>query len=348
VSYSLIISFILAYITTFLLTPHIIKYFKIIGMMVRDFHKKDKPLIPWSMGLPVLAGLMAGVLFYVFFQVFFYNDNSSVIELFAGMATVMIATFVGFLDDLNVRGVKLKNYDYEEEQKSHIMGLSPKRWVKPLLTLPAAIPLMVINAGHTTAVLPFIGTINFGLWYPLLIIPIAVVGATNMVNMIGGYNGIEAGMGAIYTLALGIFALIHGSTTAAVIFFSAFAALLAILKFNFVPAKILPGDSIQYLLGAVIVTGAVVGDMQKATFIAVLPIFLNAAYKIYLRFFKLGYFPGEPSVLQKDGTLKSKYNKSYTLINFLLRHGKFTERKLVLTMIGLEVIFCIIPFLGIF
>ncbi len=332
---------------TYFLTPHIIKYFKIIGMMVRDFHKKDKPLIPWSVGIPVLAGLMAGILFYVFAQVFFYNDQSSTIELFAGMTTVMIATFVGFLDDLNVRGVKLKNYDYEAEQKSHMMGLSAKRWVKPFLTLPAAIPLMVINAGHTTAVLPLLGTINFGILYPLLIIPIGVVGATSMINTIGGYNGLEAGMGAVYTLALGIFAFTHGSMAAAVIFLSAFAALLAILKFNFSPAKILSGDSLQYLLGAVVVTGAIVGDMQKATFIAVFPIFLNAAYKIYLRFAKLGYFPGELSILQKDGTLKSKYSKSYTIINFLLRHGKFTERKLVLTMIGIEVVFAIIPFLGI-
>jgi UDP-N-acetylglucosamine--dolichyl-phosphate N-acetylglucosaminephosphotransferase len=347
-SYSLIISFLFSFFATYFLTPHIIKYFRIVGLMVRDFHKKNNPLVPWSMGIPVLAGLMAGVMFYVFFQVFFYNDQSSVIELFAGMTTVMIATFVGFLDDLNVRGTNFKSYDYEAEQKSHITGLSKKRWVKPFLTLPAAIPLMVINAGHTTAVLPLLGTINFGIFYPLLIIPIGVVGATSMINMIGGYNGIEAGMGAVYTLALGIFAFTHGSAAASVIFLSAFAALLAILKFNFIPAKILPGDSLQYLLGAVVVTGAVIGDMQKATFIAVLPIFLNAAYKIYLRFFKLGYFPGELSTLQKDGTLKSKYSKSYTIINFLLRHRKLTERKLVLIMIGIEAVFSIIPFLGIF
>jgi UDP-N-acetylglucosamine--dolichyl-phosphate N-acetylglucosaminephosphotransferase len=347
-SYSLVISFLFSFIVTYFLTPHIIKYFKIIGLTVRDFHKKEKPLIPWSIGIPVLAGLMAGILFYIFLQVFFYNDQNSLIELFAGMTTVMIATFVGFLDDLNVRDTKFKNYDYEGEQKTHIMGLSPKRWVKPFLTLPAAIPLMVINAGHTTAVLPFLGTINFGILYPLLILPLGVLGATNMVNMIGGYNGLEGGMGAIYTLSLGIFAFTHGSVAAAVIFLSAFAALLAILKFNFFPAKILSGDSLQYLLGAVIVTGAVVGDMQKATFIAVLPIFLNAVYKIYLRFSKLGYFPGELSILQKDGTLKSKYSKSYTIINFILHHGRFTERQLVLTMMGIEVVFCVIPFLGIF
>ena len=334
-SYSLIVSFIFSYITTFLLTPYIIDYFKKIGLTTRDFHKKERPLLPQSAGIPVIAGLFAGIMFYVFSQVFFYGDTGSIIELFAGMTTIMIAVFVGFLDDLNTRQV------YEAGREGHA-GL--KRWIKPLLILPAAIPLMVINAGHTTATLPLLGAINFGILYPLVVIPIGVFGATNMINMTGAYNGVETGMGAVYTLALGIFAYMHGSITAALIFFSAFAALLAVLKYNFVPAKILPGDSIQYLLGAVVVTGAVIGNMQKAAIIAVLPLFINAAYKIYLRFFKLGYFPGELGILQKDGTIKSKYNKSYTIINFILRHGRFTERQVVLIMVGIEAAFSALLF----
>jgi len=251
----------------------------------------------------------------------------------------MIAVFIGFLDDLNTKQIT------EPGREGHA-GL--KRWVKPLLTLPAAIPLMVINAGHTTAVLPFVGTIDFGILYPLVVVPIGVFGATNMINMTGSYNGMEAGMGAVYTLALGIFAYINGSIIASVIFLSTFAALLAILRYNFYPAKILSGDSIQYLLGAVLVTGAVLGNMQKAAIIAVLPLFLNAVYKIYLRFFRLGYFPGEPSLLQNDGTLKSKYKESYTLINFILRHGRFTEKQLVLIMIGIEIVFSSLIFINIF
>jgi len=313
--------------------------------MTRDFHKTDKPLLPWSAGIPVVVGLMVGVLIFVFFAVFVFNDSSSLIELFAGMTTIMIAVFVGFLDDLNVRETKIRNYDYENEQKRYVTGLSLRRWVKPLLTLPAAIPLMVINAGHSTAILPWIGSVDLGLYYPLLIVPIGVVVGTNMINMTGGYNGLEAGMGAVYTLTLGIFALTHGAPSAAVIFISAFGALLGVLRFNFFPARILSGDSLQYLLGAVLVTGAVLGDMQKVTAVAVLPLIVNAAYKVYLRFFKLKFFPGELGVLQRNGTIRSKYDRSYTIINLLLRKGRFTERQIVLVMIGIEAIFSILAFL---
>jgi len=335
--YNLIISLIFSYITTFLVTPYVIDYFKRIGLITRDFHKKGKPLLPQSIGIPVLAGLLAGIMFFVFSQVFFSNDQSTVVELFAGLTTVMIAVFIGFLDDLNVKQI------YERGKEGHV-GL--KRWVKPLLILPAAIPLMVINAGHTTMTLPLLGTINFGILYPLLVIPIGVFGATNMINMTGAYNGIEAGMGAVYTFALGLFAFMHGSISAAVIFLSTFAALVSILKYNFVPAKILPGDSIQYLLGAVVATGAIIGNMQKVALIAVIPLLLNAMYKIYLRFFKLGYFPGEVGILQRDGTVKSKYDHSYTIINFILRHGRFTEKQVVLIMIGIEAAFSILLFVN--
>lgn len=338
-SYDLLISFVLSYIATLLFTPHIIDYFKKIGLVSRDFHKKDKPLIPSSAGIPVIVGLFAGVMFYVFSRVFFYNDESSLLELFAGLTTIMLATFVGFLDDLNTRQV------YYAGSEGHA-GL--KRWVKPLLVLPAAIPLMVINAGHTTAVLPLIGTVDFGILYPLVVIPIGVLIGANMINMTAGYNGIEAGMGAIYTFALGIFSFIHGSPNATLLFLSTFAALVAILKFNFVPAKILPGDSITYLLGAVLATGAIIGNVQKAAIIAVLPLFFNAAYKVYLKFFKLGYFPGELGILQKDGSIKSKYKKSYTLINFILHHGRFSERQLVLIMMGIEAVFSLLIFVKLY
>ncbi|MDP2841599.1 MAG: hypothetical protein Q8O17_04910 [Candidatus Methanoperedens sp.] len=41
---------------------------------------------------------------------------------------------------------------------------------------------------------PFLGTLDIGLLYPLLIIPIGMIGASNAFNMLAGYNGLEAGM----------------------------------------------------------------------------------------------------------------------------------------------------------
>ena len=66
-----------------------------------------------------------------------------------------------------------------------------------MLTFGIAMPLVVVNAGHVIIELPLLGELNFGLLYPLVIIPIAVIGAANGYNMLAGYNGLEAGLGVI-------------------------------------------------------------------------------------------------------------------------------------------------------
>jgi len=38
------------------------------------------------------------------------------------------------------------------------------------------------------------GAVDWGIFYPLAIIPIGIVGAANAYNMLAGYNGLEAGM----------------------------------------------------------------------------------------------------------------------------------------------------------
>jgi len=89
---------------------------------------------------------------------------------------------------------------------------------------------MVISAGETTMAIPLIGKVHFGIFYPLLLIPIGMAGASNAINLLAGFNGLEAGMGIVYFLGLGIFALLHGSAgsdvlNGSVIFLTAFAAL---------------------------------------------------------------------------------------------------------------------------
>jgi len=45
---------------------------------------------------------------------------------------------------------------------------------------------------------PWLGAIDFGLIYPLILIPIGVIGASNMINNLAGFNGMETGMGLVY------------------------------------------------------------------------------------------------------------------------------------------------------
>src|SRR3989344_4810490 len=185
-------------------TPWFIKFLKSIGLVVKDQNKENKPLIPVSGGLVVLAGLMAGLMSYIFIQTFFYKNTSPLMIVLASTTSLFLVTLIGFLDDLLIM-----------ESKDKSMGL--KQWQKPLLTVVGAVPLMVIHAGNSTMWVPFLGEVQFGLIYPLILIPIIFVGASNMVNMLAGFNGFETGLGLIYIGNLGLFAYVNDRATAALI-----------------------------------------------------------------------------------------------------------------------------------
>jgi len=75
----------------------------------------------------------------------------------------------------------------------------------------AALPLMVINSGNSTMSLPIAGSVDWGIIYPLLIVPVGIIGALNSFNMVAGYNGLEAGMGVIILSTLSYVAFIGGN-----------------------------------------------------------------------------------------------------------------------------------------
>ena len=311
-----IISFMLVY----KLMPWLIRYLKRINLTVQDQNKKGKPLVPISGGLAVLGGLLAGLMTYIFIQTFYYDNPESALYVFAGLTTISILTLVGFIDDLLI-----------DKSKKSSSGL--KQWQKPLLTLAAAVPLMVVGAGTTTMAVPFLGEINFGLIYPLILIPIGVVGAANMVNMLAGFNGLESGLGLIYMGMLGIYAYVEQSYIGALFALIAFASLLAFHLYNKYPAKILPGDSLTYLLGGSLACIAILGNLEKAAIICSIPFFIEFILKSKTKFkaHSFGYF--------KKDKVHSLYKKVYSIPHLFTKTGRYTEKQVVYFILLIELFF---------
>ncbi|MBU0929974.1 MAG: hypothetical protein KJ623_02795 [Nanoarchaeota archaeon] len=316
----ILISSILGFFITLLSGNYIIKYLRKIGLVVKDMNKKDKPLVPISGGIMVLGGIIFSLLAFIFIQTFIYKNNIYTISVFAALNTILLISLVGLVDDLLIKSSK---------ESSH--GL--KQWQKPLLTLLASIPLIVINVGDTIMWLPLIGKVNVGLLYPLLFIPIGVVGAANMVNMLAGYNGLEAGMGLVYTGMLGLYSYFNGYYLGALIAAVTFFSLIPFLIFNKSPARVLPGDSLTYLLGASLVCIAVLGNIEKAAIICSIPFFIEFVLKARSKFKanSYGYI--------KNGKIHSFYDKIYSIPHIFARTGKFTEKQIVYFCITIELLF---------
>lgn len=328
----IVFSFVLSLLTSLFLTRNLIPFFQRNNIIALDLHKKDRPRIANSGGIPVSLSLMLGLMFFIAVQTFVLGITEQMIYLFASILTILLITIIGFFDDLN------RN---ELVTGKRIIRMGLKQWEKLLLTIPAAIPLVVVSAGVTTMVLPLIGPVNFGIIYPLFLIPLGVVATANVINLLGGFNGSEAGMGIVYCLFLGLHAFLNGEMVSATIFLSTTGALIGFLIFNWYPAKILSGDSLTYCLGAVVASGVIVGNMERAGIIILMPFIIEFLLKLRSKF-KASCL----GKLRKDGKLDSPYgNKIYSWTHIIMKLGKLTERKVTIILILIQVIFGLLLFL---
>ena len=315
----IIISIAITILTVLLLTPKLISKFKLIGLIGIDQAKKRKPIVAESGGTAVAAGFFAGIMTYLAITTFLIPANINITIILASLVTVQTIALIGFFDDIITKKEVTKDIHGD---KNYRIGLRQR--TKALLVLPAAVPLMVINAGHSTMAIPIIGTINFGILYPLLLIPIGVLAVANAVNMLAGLNGLESGMTAIALIGLGIYGYMNNEIEASIIAFIGAAAFLTFLYFNKYPAKIFPGDTGTYLAGALIATVVITGNMEKFGIIIFMPWIIEAFIKLKTRFKGTSF-----GKLTKQGYLKPKNNKIESLTHVIMNSGNYTEKQVV-------------------
>lgn len=313
-----------------------IKFFKEIGVESNDVHKAKKLLVPMGGGICALSGILFGIFLYIALNTFILKNSVGFIELFSAVASILLITISGFFDDLASKQVKYEGFTYKK-------GL--KQWQKPLLTLPAVIPLMVINAGTTAMNIPIFGLVDFGLIYPLIIVPIGIIGCANMVNLLGGFNGLETTLGIIYTLNLGLFSFYIGETISGVILLSTTASLIAFLIFNFYPAKVFPGDSLTYLLGGIVAVCAILANMEKFALLTMSLFVIEGVLKAR-SLIDLKKFASSLGILDKNtGLITPKYSKIYSLTHLAMGKKGSTEQQVVIKLAIIQVMIAIIPWL---
>ncbi|MFH0829545.1 MAG: glycosyltransferase 4 family protein [Candidatus Aenigmatarchaeota archaeon] len=327
-SFTLLIAVILAFATTAAVTPKLIAFNERIGLTGVDIHKATKPRIAESGGVAILCGALIGSFGFIWMKVFVYGGFENLPAALAALSTILIAAFIGFFDDLFSM---LKKTD----GKTGFKRIGLPQWAKPLLMVPAAIPLMAIMAGEATMVVPFFGAINFGILFPLLLVPLAVVGASNATNMLAGLNGLEVGLGAVLLGSLGLFAAVNGQTAAMTIALPLAGALAGFFVWNRYPARIMPGDSVSYIIGAAVATVAVIGNMERFAVLSFAPWFLELMLKSRGCFKRQSF-----GILRQDGTLALPYPKVYSLTHVMMRIGHLTEKRIVLFLIVAELVVC--------
>jgi len=318
----LIAPIIFGFLVTLFALPPWIRKAEQTGLVWKDMHKRGySKKVVGSGGIGLLLGFVLGVLSYIAIKTFFLKFNITTIEIFALLTTILIAGFIGLIDDFLgwVHG-----------------GLSAK--LRIFLALIAAIPLMVINAGESNMM-----GINLGLLYPLFFIPIGIIGTTVTFNFLAGYNGLETSQGILIFLALALATWLTDNSWLSLISLIMVACLLAFYVFNKYPAKVFPGDVLTYPVGALIAIVAILGNIEKIAIFFFIPYILETILKIRGKLQKYSFAKVSP-----DGSLELPHEKFYGvehLAIYLLKKIKKDKKvyeKEVVYLINLFQVFIII------
>jgi len=289
---------------------------------VPDRHKPGNPLIPNGFGV-----------FYVLFSVIylfllhgFYSINSAESQNSPALnlaVCILFGGFMGLLDDW----IDL-------------------RWrYKAFLPIFAALPLGVLRQGTPIMSTYIFGRINFTqitfwiipgeLIFYFGVIPLIVTVTTNTVNQLGGLNGLETICPSIVLMAL----MLASSPEYRVLLYIPLAVYLVLAFFNF-QGKIFVGNTGSFAAGITIAAYAIIANIEQALLISILPYIFNSILKL-LNIFLLRQ---TATLKMKDNILYSDHRKS--LLTLIAFYKPTTERKLVLIVSGIFVVFACLAVLA--
>jgi len=293
------------------------------GFVGKDMNKPDKPEVAEAGGVWVALGASFGLMTLVALHRYIDGSLYNFTELSSLITLLFMVSFIGFLDD--ILGWK--------------KGL--RIWQRVVFSALLSIPLVIIKAGVSTMSLPFIGKVNFGILYPLVLVPIGVMGASNAFNMIAGYNGLEASMGILLMAFTSLYAYYRGITyigDAAIIMLF---ALMAFLYYNKYPAKVFPGNSLTYGFGAYYAALVILGDFERYGILLFSLYFVELL--LFLRGLRHGVYKENYGKVNPDYSLEPPYERIYSLTHFAILvlkkiRGKATEKSVVLFIVSLQAI----------
>lgn len=193
-------------------------------------------------GTPLMGGFMfiLGTLIACAAGLCLYtpSDGSGRLKLLAGLAFALLNGVIGFIDDY-IKSVKKQN-----------LGLKAKQKMIMQLALSAAFlcALRLLGDTSTAIAFPFIGDVDFGIfYYPIMILYLIYL--TNAVNLTDGVDGLCGTVTAVFCIC---YMVIFSS--AGMVEYSLFASALAggcmgFLVWNLNPAKVFMGDTGSMFLG---------------------------------------------------------------------------------------------------
>jgi len=247
---TILTSFVLTYLSGFLAIP-ILKKLKA-GQTTKEIGPvwhKPKTGTPTMGGIFLMFGVIAAA-FLSFTSICFIKDlnfksfaltSDEITRLLASIFCALGFGAIGFMDD------------YIKIIHKHNKGLSPlqKTSFQLLIVVLYFLTMTLSGCISTTVCIPFLGQIDFGLFYYLISV-LGMYGIINAVNLTDGLDGLASSVTAVYAIVFIVITNILQKFGMNIVACSLLGGCLGFLVWNFFPAKVFMGDTGSMFLGGLV------------------------------------------------------------------------------------------------
>ena len=315
----IVIAFLLAFITSFILTPYTIKIAKKIGAVdiPKDERRMHKKAMPKFGGPAIIIGFLLSTIYLIITSSIegnlnIFGEESYYLKLIGFVLGTLVLSSFCFFDDI--------------------------KGIHPLTKLTgqtiAAIIVIICGVRIDNLTIPFFeGNIMLNNIFSTLLTLVWIIGITNAINLIDGLDGLSSGIAIISCVFLLIIFALNESPLIAIIMITALAGALAgFLPFNFNPAKTFIGDIGSNFIGFTLAVVSILGVAKTATaFVVVLPI-------IVLGFPILDTLTAIVRRLVKGKSLKAVLQADKGHLHHKLIAKGFSQREAVFILYGVTLV----------
>ncbi len=313
------ISFLLAFIISFMTTPWSIILAKKVGAIdvPKDDRRMHKNSMPKLGGVAVISGFLISIIYLLFVMTIegsinIFGPDEYYKKLIGILFGIIIITITGVIDDIKT----IKPYQ------------------KLIGQLLAAIVVVSFGVTIDHVNIPMLLQVGLSRNVSIVLTIIWIVGITNAINLMDGLDGLSSGISLISLISLLIIFALNGSPIMAILIISSLiGALVGFLPFNFAPAKTFIGDTGANFLGFMISIISILGVAKTYTIaVIILPILvlglpiLDVAGAIIRR-------------IIKGKSIKAIFHADNSHVHHRLVKNGFTQKQAVLILYGASAVF---------
>lgn len=219
------------------------------GQMIREegpsWHKKKQGTPTMGgvlfIGATLLAFLLAVAVCELFLPMKVLDATPlTLTRLFGGLLLALCCGAIGFADDY-IKVVKKRN-----------LGLTAGQKLFAQLLIALGYALSIYMARGTEVDVPFVGLVDFGIWF-IPFCMFVVVAMVNAVNLTDGIDGLDASVTMVAAMGFMVIASIAGFSQMNLLAAALAGGCLGFLVWNFHPAKVFMGDTGSLFLGGMVV-----------------------------------------------------------------------------------------------